>query len=210
MNEECSAVLKKKFPTKSQDPGSFSIPCKIGSLSFEYVLCDLGSSINLMSYSITRKLGVENIEPIAISLKFSDGSIKYPRGIVENVLVKIEQFIYPLDFVILDMDEDCEVPMILGRPFLAASRALIDVERGELVLRLKDEQVIFKMLKSATESPILKSCSAVYLVDEMHDVGACLQVQIPAGISPLHNFFNGVTCKCMTNLSFSKTMDKPP
>ncbi|XP_073137033.1 uncharacterized protein [Henckelia pumila] len=80
------------------------------------------------------------------------------------------------NFVILDMDDDGEVPMILGRPFLAASRALVDVERGELVLRLNDEQVIFKMLTSATESPILKSFSAIYLVDMIHDYNdECLQ-----------------------------------
>ncbi|XP_073128778.1 uncharacterized protein [Henckelia pumila] len=142
MKEECLAVLNKKLPPKVQDPGSFSIHCHIGSLSFGNVLCDLGSSINLMSYSIARKVGVENIEPADISLKFADGSIKYPRGIIENILVKIDNLIYPVDFVILDMVEDLEVPLILGRPFLAASRALIDVERGELVLRLNDEQKV--------------------------------------------------------------------
>ncbi|XP_073120642.1 uncharacterized protein [Henckelia pumila] len=129
MNEECSAVLKDKFPRKSQDPGSFSIPCQIGSLSFENVLCDLCWGINLMSYSIAQKLGVENIEPTAISIKFADGSIKYPRGVVENVLVKIDKLIFPVDFFILDMDKDCEVPLILGRPFLAASRALVELRR---------------------------------------------------------------------------------
>ncbi|XP_073121253.1 uncharacterized protein [Henckelia pumila] len=141
MNEECSAVLQKKIPTKSQDPGSFSIPC------------------------------IENIEPTAISLKFAEGFIKYPRGIVENILVKIDNLIYPVDFVILDMEDDSEVPLIFGCPFLAASRALIDVERGELVLRLNDEQVVFTMLKSATESPILKSCSAICLIDVIDVVG---------------------------------------
>ncbi|XP_073121345.1 uncharacterized protein [Henckelia pumila] len=121
LNEECSAVLKKKLPPKFQDLGSFSIPCHIGSLSFDNVLY----------------------------------------------------------FVILDMDEDFEVHMILGRPFLAASRALVDVEKRELVLRLNDEQVVFNMLKSATESPTLKSCSAVYLVDETHDYDdECLQIQL--------------------------------
>ncbi|XP_073121886.1 uncharacterized protein [Henckelia pumila] len=171
MNEECSAVLQKKLPTKSHDPGSFSIPCQIGSLLFDNILCDLGSSINLMPYSLAKKLDMENNEPVSISLKFADGSIKYPRRIVENVLVKIDHFIYPVDFVILDMKEDCEVPMILGCHFLAASRALIDVEKGELVLRMNEEQVIFNMLMSATESPTLKFCSAVKFIDVIHDYG---------------------------------------
>ncbi|XP_073138393.1 uncharacterized protein [Henckelia pumila] len=131
MNEECSVVLQNKRPRKFQDPGSFSKPCQIGCFSFDNVLCDLGASINLMSYSLAQKLGINNIEPANISLKFADRSIKYPKGIVENVLVKMDKFIYHVDFVILGMDEDCEVPLILGRLLLAMSRALIDVKKGE-------------------------------------------------------------------------------
>ncbi|XP_073137141.1 uncharacterized protein [Henckelia pumila] len=145
------------------------------NLSLKNVLCDLGSSINLMSHALANKLGICNIEPANISLKFADGSIKYPRGIVENVLVKIYQFIYHADFVILDMDENCEVPLILGRSFLAMSRALVDVEKGELVLRLNDEKVVFHMFKSASDSSNLKSCSAVNFIDVIHDVGECQQ-----------------------------------
>ncbi|XP_073149333.1 uncharacterized protein [Henckelia pumila] len=165
INEECSAVLQNKLPTKSQDPWSFSIPCHIGSLSFDNVLCDLRSSINLMPYSLARKLGIGNIGPASRSLKFADRSIKYPKGIMDNVLVKIEKFIYPVDFVVLDMDEDYEVPMILGRPFLATSRALIDVEKGELVLRMNDEQVVFNMLYSVRDNPIGKTCFAIDVVN---------------------------------------------
>ncbi|XP_073153112.1 uncharacterized protein [Henckelia pumila] len=123
INEECSAVLKNKLPTKSQDLGSFSIPCHIESLSFDNVLFDLGSSINLMPHALVNKFGICNIEPEDISLKFADGSIKYPRGVVENVIYKIDKCFYPVDFVILDMDEDSEVPLILGHPFLAMSGA---------------------------------------------------------------------------------------
>ncbi|XP_073120610.1 uncharacterized protein [Henckelia pumila] len=147
MNEECLVVLQNKRPRKFQDTGSFSIPCQIGSLSFE------------------DRLGISNIEPANISLKFADGSIKYPRGVVENVLVKIDKFIYPIDFVILDMDENCEVPLILGSPFLAMSRALIDVEKGELVLRMNAEHVVFHMLKSASDNPHSNSYSAMNFVD---------------------------------------------
>ncbi|XP_073152752.1 uncharacterized protein [Henckelia pumila] len=176
INEECSAVLKNKLPTKSQDPGSFSIPCHIGSLSFDNVLCDLGSSINLMSHALAKKLGICNTEPVSISLKFADGSIKYPMGVVENVLVNIDKFIYLVDFVILDMDENFEVLLILGRPFLAMNRALVDVKKRELVLRLNDEQVVFHMFKSASDISNLKSCSAVNFIDVINYVGECQQV----------------------------------
>ncbi|XP_073152762.1 uncharacterized protein [Henckelia pumila] len=125
MNEECSATLQNRVTPKFQDPGIFSIHCHIGNYSFENVLCDLGASINLMPFVLAKKLGICNIEPTNISLKFVDGSIKYPRGVVKNVLVKIDKFIYLVDFVILDMDENCKVPLILGRPFLAMNRALM-------------------------------------------------------------------------------------
>ncbi|XP_073133353.1 uncharacterized protein [Henckelia pumila] len=171
MHEECSTVLQNKLPQKSQDPWSFSIPCQIGSLSVDNVLCDLGSSTNLMSRALAMKLGICNIEPANISLKFTDGSIKYPRGVVENILVNIDKFIYPVDFVILDIDENCEVPRIFGHPFLAMSRDLVDVKKGELVLRLNDEQVIFHMFKSASDSSNLKSCSAVKFIDVINYVG---------------------------------------
>ena len=71
-----------------------------------------------------------------ISLQLADRSIKYPCGIIEDVLVKVDKFIFPADFVVLDMEEDQEVPLILGRPFLAMGRALIDVQKGELTLRV--------------------------------------------------------------------------
>lgn len=114
LDEECSAVLQNKLPPKLRDSRSFSIPCDIGSNTFDKVLCDLGSSINLMPYSPAKKLGIRSIKPTTVSLKLADRSMKYPRGIVENVLVKVHKLIFPVDFFILDMDEDCEIPLILG------------------------------------------------------------------------------------------------
>ncbi|XP_073152441.1 uncharacterized protein [Henckelia pumila] len=152
-NEECSAVLLNKLPPKLQDPGSFSIPCAIGSMSFDKALCDLGASINLMPYSLAKKLGIGVMEPTTMSLKLADRSIKHPKGIVENVLLKVDEFIFPMDFVVLDMDDDRETPLILGRPFLATSRALIDVQKGELILQLNEKQVVFNMFKSDSSYP---------------------------------------------------------
>ncbi|XP_073129370.1 uncharacterized protein [Henckelia pumila] len=105
------------------------------------------------------------IEPTTFSLKLADRSVKYLRGVVENVLVKVDKLIFPVDFVVLDMDEDYEVPMILGRPFLATNRALIDVEKWELVLQINDEKVVFNMLQSVRDNPIGKSCFAIDVVN---------------------------------------------
>ncbi|XP_037496384.1 uncharacterized protein LOC119371049 [Jatropha curcas] len=99
-------------------------------------LADLGASVNLMSYEVFKMLGMAELKPTRMSLQFADRSIKYPRGIVEDVLVKISKFIFPVDFVILD-DEDREGSLILGRPFLATARALIDVYEDTLNVKNK-------------------------------------------------------------------------
>lgn len=132
LTEEWSAILQKKLPPKLKDLGSFTIPCSIGNFVFERALCDLGASINLMPLSIFRKLGLGEARPTIVSLQLADRSIKHPRGIIEDVLVKVDKFIFSANFIILDMEEDREIPIILGRPFLATSQALIDVQRGEL------------------------------------------------------------------------------
>ncbi|XP_076956499.1 uncharacterized protein LOC143631710 [Bidens hawaiensis] len=148
LNEECSAVVQNKLPKKMTDPGSFTIPCLIDSLSVSNALADLGASINLMSYSVFSKLDLGEPKPTRMSIQLADRSVKYPHGIVENMLVKIDKFVFPVGFVILDMDEDKNVPLILGLPFLATARALIDVCTGRLTLRVGDEEVTFDIGKS--------------------------------------------------------------
>ena len=141
LTEESSAILQKKLPPKLKDPGSFTIPCTIGKSYFDRALCDLGASINLMPFSVFRKLGLGEVKLTTISLQLADRSIKYPRGVIEDVLVKIDKFIFPADFIVLDMDEDEKIPLILGRPFLAMGRTLIDVQQGKLVLRVEEDEV---------------------------------------------------------------------
>jgi len=77
-----------------------------------------------------------------------DRSIKCPLGVIEDVPVKVDKFYFPANFIVLDMEEDSNVPLILGRPFLATGRTLIDVEEGELILRVQDEQVTFRVFKA--------------------------------------------------------------
>ncbi|KAI3744664.1 hypothetical protein L1987_57753 [Smallanthus sonchifolius] len=125
LNEECSAVIQNKLPEKRRDSGSFTIPCLIGSLSVSNALADLGASINLMPYAVFAKLELGEPTPTRMSIQLADRSVKYPRGIVENMLVKVDRFVFPVDFVILDMDEDKNFPIILGRPFLATTAHLL-------------------------------------------------------------------------------------
>ena len=136
LTEECSAILQKKLPQKVKDPGSFTIPCTIGKSSFDKALCDLGASINLMPLSVFKKLGLGEVKPTTISLQLADRSLTYPRGVIEDVLVKVDKLIFPADFIVLDMEEDKDIPIILGRPFLATGNAIINVPKGELSLQV--------------------------------------------------------------------------
>ncbi|KAK2431143.1 hypothetical protein QL285_029409 [Trifolium repens] len=147
MNEECSATIQSKLPQKKKDPGSFTIPISIGNLHVGRALCDLGASINLMPLSLMKRIPGAVVKPIKMQITLADRSITHPYGILQDVLVRCAEFVFPADFVILDMDECVDTPVLLGRPFLATGRALIDVAMGELMLRLEEESVSFKVFE---------------------------------------------------------------
>ena len=113
-----------------------------------------------------------------ISLQLIDRSIKYPRGIIEDVLVKVDKFIFPADFVVLDMEEDQEVPLILGQPFLATRRALIDVQKGELTLRVNKEEVMFNIYQAMRYPEDLSTCFQVDVIEQC--VVEAFQEDVPA------------------------------
>ncbi|GKB15014.1 putative reverse transcriptase domain-containing protein [Tanacetum coccineum] len=136
MYERCSSVLLNKLSSKKKVPGSFTIPCHIGDLQINNALADLEASISLMPYTMYEKLGIGEPKPTRMSLELADRSIQYPRGIVENVLIKVDKFVLSIDFVILDMPEDSRILIILGRPFLATARAMIDVFNKKITLRV--------------------------------------------------------------------------
>ena len=127
LTEECIAILQRKLLQKLKDPSSFTITYKIGNSIFKRALCDLGASINLMPLSSFRRLGLGEARPTTVTLQLVDRSLKHPRGVIEGVLVKVDKFIFLTDSIVLDMDEDKEIPIILGRSFLATGRAMIDV-----------------------------------------------------------------------------------
>ncbi|XP_042016265.1 uncharacterized protein LOC121764286 [Salvia splendens] len=146
LTENCSAIIQQKMPAKMKDPGSFNISCVIGNDRQTKALCDLGASINLMPLSFFRKLKFGVLKLTTFTLQMADKSVKFPNGLLENVLVRVIDFIFPVDFVVLDMKEDPNVPLILGRPFLATGKALIDVTKGELTLRHGNKTAILSLL----------------------------------------------------------------
>ncbi|XP_076902631.1 uncharacterized protein LOC143557442 [Bidens hawaiensis] len=145
---DCSAVVLNRVPEKLSDLGVFMIPCLFGSDAMSHALADLGASINLMSYSLYEKLELGELTTTRMSLSLADRSVKYPPGIIKNLLVKVDKFVFPVDFVVLDMEADEKVPIILGHPFLRTAKALIDVYDGKITLRVGDENVTYDVTRS--------------------------------------------------------------
>ncbi|XP_070054505.1 uncharacterized protein [Nicotiana tomentosiformis] len=146
ITHQVSSIVHSMAP-KLEGLGAFTIPCTIGSANFAKALCDLGASINLMLYSVFKTLGIGQPRPTSMRLKTADRTMKRSLGIIDDVLVWIDKFIFPADFVVLDFEVGYEVPIILGRPFLATGKALVNVEAGELTFRVGDEKVVFHVCK---------------------------------------------------------------
>ncbi|GKB74141.1 reverse transcriptase domain-containing protein [Tanacetum coccineum] len=156
LNENCSAMLLKKLPEKLGDPGKFLIPCNFPGMDVCHALADLGASINLMPLSIWKKLSLPDLTTnLVMTLELADRSITRPKGVAEDIFVKVGNFHFPTDFVVVDFEADPRVPLILGRSFLRTSRALIDVYEGELVLRDGNEQITFHVDGTFTDEPAL-------------------------------------------------------
>ncbi|GKC48414.1 reverse transcriptase domain-containing protein [Tanacetum coccineum] len=145
LNENCSAMLLKKLPEKLRDPDKFLIPCDFLELDECLALANLGASINLMPLSVWKKLSNPELTPTRMTLELANRSVAYPEGVVEDVFVKVGKFYFLADFLVVDYDVDPWVSLILGRPFLRTSRALIDVYGEELTLRVNDEVITFKV-----------------------------------------------------------------
>ena len=136
--EQVSSIIQCKTLVKYKDPGSPTISVNIGGIYIDKALLDMGASVNLLPYSVYKQLGLGKLKPTNITLSLADRSVKIPKGIVEDVLVKIDKFYYPVDFVVLDTEPVAEgtnlVPIILGRPFLATSNAIINCRNGVMQL----------------------------------------------------------------------------
>ncbi|KAK8636345.1 hypothetical protein V6N13_124091 [Hibiscus sabdariffa] len=139
--ETCLALMHNKIPVKKTDPGSFTIEFFIGQNYPTKALCDPGASINLMPKSVFRKLGIGEAKPTTVVLQLADHSYVQPEGKIEDILVKVDKFIFPANFLILDCKADENAPIILGRPFLSTSRAVIDFDKDEIVFKVDDDQV---------------------------------------------------------------------
>ncbi|XP_070004089.1 uncharacterized protein [Nicotiana sylvestris] len=173
------SVIVHSMALKLEDPSTFTIPCTIGSADFAKALCDVGANINLMPYSVFKTLGIGQPQPTYMRLEMADQIMKRPLGIIDDVLVRVEKFILPADFVILNCEVTYEVPIILGRPFLARGKALVDIEAGELTFQVGDENLVFYVCKSMRQPNSNEVCSFVDLVTDVivNDTSATMNVE---------------------------------
>lgn len=136
--EQVSTILQFKTPPKYKDPGCPTITCIIGSQRVDQAFLDLGASVNLLPFSVYLQLGLRELKPTRVTLQLADRSVKVPRGIVEDDLVQVDKFYFPMDFIVLDtlphQGSQPPIPFILGRPFLATSNAIINCRNGVMKL----------------------------------------------------------------------------
>ncbi|GKA24405.1 reverse transcriptase domain-containing protein [Tanacetum coccineum] len=165
LNENCSAMLLKKLPKKLGDPSKFLIPCDFPELDECLAFVDLGASINLMPLSVWKQLSLPELTSTRMTLELANRSVAHPKGVVEDVFVKVGKFYFTADFVVVDYDVDPQVPLILGRPFLRTARALIDVYGEELTLRVDDEAITFKVGQTLRYSRNCETVNQVNVID---------------------------------------------
>ncbi|GJU57480.1 NUDIX hydrolase 6-like protein [Tanacetum coccineum] len=121
------------IPRKDEDPGSFTLPCFINNVCFNNALADLGASVCFMPFSTYLNLGLGELAHTKLTVELADRIVKYPKRIAENMLVGIGKFVFPVDFIILDMPEDIKVPLILERPFCLPPMLRLMFSKGRLL-----------------------------------------------------------------------------
>ncbi|XP_021739702.1 uncharacterized protein LOC110706094 [Chenopodium quinoa] len=170
LTANCSVILSSKLPTKLQDPDSFSIPYSINEVHLGKALCDLGASVSLMPFSVYQKLNVGSLSPTNITLQLADRSTKLPTGKVEDMPLRVGKFTFPVDFYVLEMDEDEIIPIILGRPFLATSKAIIDVKEGKMTLKVDNDSIEFDLNKVMRQPSSSNECFKIDTIQPSNDL----------------------------------------
>ncbi|CAM8934722.1 unnamed protein product [Rhodiola kirilowii] len=161
LSEECSAAMHQPMPPKLKDSGSFSIPCDIGDITICHALCDLGANVSIMPYSFYAKLNLGDLCPTNISIHLADHSCRLPKGILKDVPVKVKNIYIPADFIVLEISEDIDIPIILGRPFLYTVKVVIDMDRGSIALRVGSECVVFYLPYMCKSPSLLDDCNVL-------------------------------------------------
>jgi hypothetical protein len=171
MTEQVSAILQCKLPLKYKDPRCPTITCMIGVSQIERALLDLGASVNLLPYSFYLQLGVGELKPTSMTLQLADRSMKIPWGIVKDVQIKVDKFYFPVNFIVLDTEPvqvvGTEIPVILGRPFLATANALINCRTGVMNISFGNMTVELNIFLIRKQPLDYDQLNQVCLIDEV-------------------------------------------
>jgi len=168
LNQQVSMVLQKNLPPKCGDPGMFTIPCIIGNHEIKNAMLDLGASINVMPYSIYKSLKLAPLVHTNVVIQLADRSNVIPKGVVEDVLVKVDKLLFPADFYVLDMDYDRKaVPILLGRPFLKTASTRIDVATGNMTMGFDGLEATFNIYNCMKYPRETHSLNFVDIVDPL-------------------------------------------
>ena len=202
--DQVSAIIQSKTPVKYKDPGSPTISVNIGGTCIDKALLDLGASVNLLPYSVYKQLGLRELKPTNITLSLADRSVKIPKGIVKDVLVKVGKFYYPVDFVVLDTEPIASspnhVPIILGRPFLATANAIINFRNGVMQLTFGNMTLELNILHLSNKHKLVENdnkwtdevCSVdpnaekpnFHKLQELAKENEVVDWELPASVSP--------------------------
>ena len=167
--EQVSSILLHHVTPKLKDPGVPTISCIIGTHTIDRALLDLGASVNLLPFSVYQQIGLGDLQPTTVRLQLADRSVKIPRGMVEDVLVKVEDFCFPVDFIVMDMepvqDPHRQIPIILGRPFLATAHACINCRTGVMDLSFGNITVKLNVFNAAHKPSYVEDCYSVDIID---------------------------------------------
>ncbi|RDY10530.1 hypothetical protein CR513_04931, partial [Mucuna pruriens] len=169
-NDDLTTGTRQALPKKCRDPEIFSVPCTIGDCTFADAMLDLGASINVMPTSIYKSLNCGDLEPTGMTIQLANRSVVQPLGVLEDVLVQVDELIFPADFYVLDMED--ETPgkgstLILGRPFLMTAKTKIDVHAGTLSMEFGDTLVQFNIFEAMKHPVEDTSLFGIDLIDEL-------------------------------------------
>jgi hypothetical protein len=157
-----SALIQHNTPPKFKDPGTPTILCVIGNTEIERALLDLGASVNLIPYSMYQQLGLGELKPTSTVLQLADRSIKKPQEIVEDVIIKVDKFYYPIDFIVLDTEPvpylEKQIPVILGRPFLTTANACINFWTEVMKISFGNMKIRLNIFIAFQNVPNQKAC----------------------------------------------------
>ncbi|XP_026410473.1 uncharacterized protein LOC113305671 [Papaver somniferum] len=171
LTQQVSSIISQKYPVKFKDPGCPTFTCVIGSQKRENALLDLGASVNILPFSVYEQLGLGEMKPTRITLQLTDRTVKIPRGIIKDVLVQVENFIYPVDFVILDTQpvssQDINIPIILGRPFLATANAVIHCQTGLVEFSFGNQKISVNVSKALQAPPDPEHYESICMIDSL-------------------------------------------